>query len=645
MNMARTRIGLICGGLVLAGVAGCGETGGGSADDGAPERSSGRRPSKAAGSREPRADAGGPGPTMAIHRIQGRSHRSPRVGQWVRRVGGVVTAVERYGFYLQAPAEQWDDDPATSEALFVYTASPPTVSVRDRVRVTGRVHERVPGGSSSGNLSTTQLNDVEVQLLGTDAPLPPPVVVGQAGRLPPAADVAGGHEGNVSRSGVFRPDAVALDFYESLEGMRVRVDDAVVVGPLGWHERLPVVGDGGRHAGPRTRAGGVRRAPGDPNPERLMVHGLGAASGGQPPAHAKVGDRFEGPIAGVLGYRYGFYEVRVSSAGPALAPDGPPPKPPTKLAGDEDHVTVATFNAENLGPGDPSHVEAVARVIAGSLGAPDVVALQEVQDGNGSARGELSAEATHAALCEAIARAGGPAYRALDIAPASEGADGGQPGTNIRVAFLYRSDRIGFAPRGEPDPTTEGRLDDAPGGGVRLHPNPARIDPEHPAWTASRKPLVAELSFRGRPFFVVNVHFASKRGDAPLFGALQPPPTPTAGQRLAQARVVRRFVERLMARVPRARVVVLGDMNAFAHSSPVRTMVEGGLVSGLAQLPDDDRYTYVYRGNAQALDHLLVSEPWAQAGFEVDALHLHAGFPPAGRASDHDPLLARLPMN
>ncbi|MFW6087177.1 MAG: endonuclease/exonuclease/phosphatase family protein, partial [Myxococcota bacterium] len=330
--------------------------------------------------------------------------------------------------------------------------------------------------------------------------------------------------------------------------------------------------------------------------------------------------------------------------GPALGPDGPPPEPPVELAGDGDHVAVATFNAENLSPVDASHVAAVGRVIAGSLAAPDVVALQEVQDGNGPSRGELSAEATYAALDEAIEKAGGPVYRALDIAPAFEGADGGRPGANIRVAFLYRADRIGFVPRGEPGPKVAARLEEAPAGGVRLRPNPARIEPDHPAWTASRKPLVAELSFRDHPFFVVNVHFASKWGDAPLFGARQPPPTPTAGQRLAQARVVRRFVERLIDRDPRARVVVLGDMNAFARSSPVRTLVEGGLVSGIAQLPDDDRYTYVYRGNAQALDHLLISEPWAQAGFEVDAPHVHAGFPPGARASDHDPVAAKLPM-
>ena len=51
--------------------------------------------------------------------------------------------------------------------------------------------------------------------------------------------------------------------------------------------------------------------------------------------------------------------------------------------------------------------------------------------------------------------------------------------------------------------------------------SPGRIDPLNAAWTASRKPLAAEFTFRGKTYFVIVNHFNSKGGDSPLFGRLQ----------------------------------------------------------------------------------------------------------------------------
>ena len=61
----------------------------------------------------------------------------------------------------------------------------------------------------------------------------------------------------------------------------------------------------------------------------------------------------------------------------------------------------------------------------------------------------------------------------------------------------------------------------------------------------------------------------------------------------------------------------------------------------VVRLPLDDRYTYVYLGNSQVLDHILVSSVLA-GGAEVDIVHLNAEFPAANRASDHDPIVVRL---
>src|SRR5215204_4509263 len=51
---------------------------------------------------------------VRIHDIQGAAHLSPRTGQVVTNVPGIVTATRTNGFYLQDPSP--DADPATSEA-------------------------------------------------------------------------------------------------------------------------------------------------------------------------------------------------------------------------------------------------------------------------------------------------------------------------------------------------------------------------------------------------------------------------------------------------------------------------------------------------------------------------------------------------
>src|SRR5438552_18052731 len=85
---------------------------------------------------------------------------------------------------MQAPNP--DSDPATSEGIFVFTSSSPTtVSVGDAVTVSGKVQEFRPGGASSGNLTTTELSGPTIAVVSRGNPLPPPIVVGTGGRVPP----------------------------------------------------------------------------------------------------------------------------------------------------------------------------------------------------------------------------------------------------------------------------------------------------------------------------------------------------------------------------------------------------------------------------------------------------------------------------
>jgi hypothetical protein len=105
--------------------------------------------------------------------------------------------------------------------------------------------------------------------------------------------------------------------------------------------------------------------------------------------------------------------------------------------------------------------------------------------------------------------------------------------------------------------------------------------------------------------------------------------------------VVAEFVDALLTRDPEAGVVVLGDLNDFEASEPLATLEEAGLENLVVRLPLDDRYTFVYLGNSQVLDHILVS-PSLAGGADVDIVHLNAEFPTADRASDHDPVIVRL---
>lgn len=76
-----------------------------------------------------------------IRTIQGVGHVSPLNGQPVTGVPGIVTALTATGFYLQDANP--DADPRTSEGIFVFTRTAPTVAVGDALLVSGTV-KRLP---------------------------------------------------------------------------------------------------------------------------------------------------------------------------------------------------------------------------------------------------------------------------------------------------------------------------------------------------------------------------------------------------------------------------------------------------------------------------------------------------------------------
>ena len=159
-----------------------------------------------------------PPPTSAtIHQIQGAAHRSPLVGQTVTSVPGIVTAVGTNGFWFQDP--QPDANPATSEGLFVFTSSAPTVAVGDSVLVSGTVSEFRPGGARE---QPVQHRDRQPDGHGRSQ-RQPAARAGRDRRRPHRAGRSRDADdpGDVESPAPFDPTVNALDFYESMEGMLV----------------------------------------------------------------------------------------------------------------------------------------------------------------------------------------------------------------------------------------------------------------------------------------------------------------------------------------------------------------------------------------------------------------------------------------
>ncbi|MFS0517623.1 endonuclease [Nostoc sp. UIC 10607] len=306
----------------------------------------------------------------------------------------------------------------------------------------------------------------------------------------------------------------------------------------------------------------------------------------------------------------------------------------TSLKNSQDVLTVATFNVENLDPKD-RRFENIAKIILNNLNAPDVISLIEVQDNNGPINDDVvNANQTYQKLIAALENIGSPAYDFVDIAP-SDDQDGGEPGGNIRVGFLFRPSRITLAQL----PRRGGSLDAVAitqgSNGLDLSLNPGRIDPTNNAFDQSRKPLAAEFIFNDQKLFIIANHFVSKLGGSP-----------NDAQRVKQAQIVNKFVAQLLEVDPQAKVIVLGDLNDLPDSLPLKTL-KGNILENLTvRLPLSDQFTYKFRGNPQLIDHLLVSENLSRvAQPEIDIVHVNVGF--SRPVSDHDPVIAAftLPAN
>lgn len=512
---------------------------------------------------------------------------------------GYVTGLTSDGFYLQDP--MGDGDPTTSDGIFVYTYNAPTVTAGQCVNVAGEVVEY---------FAKTELNWLTA--------ITPATGCGE-GVTPVTLPLV-------------RPgDDPALTL-EAFEGMVVRLDafQGTVHGPTkrytsGEEEVAFLPAQWQRTFGP------VHLFHDQPAVSALLY--LSNRLGMKLPA-VRWGDEVkagESGLVGVLDYNFGKYQL-LPIAGQTLMTTAGETRPSTLPPARDDEYGLCTFNLHGFGQGeaqfpDPAdYANALrqrAQVIASELLGCTVIALQET----GSPEDAQ-------ALAELLASEHDLAYTALSL----EGPASHEPEFPLTNSLLVDSARVTV----EVVDAVQGC---APHDYDIVAPSVCALG-EYPLF--DRPPLMAQLTIGGpaqapwqrtETIWVIGNHWKSKSGDE----------SANAQLRAAQANAVAQRVQAILAVDPSAQIVVMGDLNDFYQGAAVATLQSAsGLFHPYEWLPALDRYTYIFNGAAQVLDHLLVTPNLTPKLALVQILHLHAdsatGDSPLVH-SDHDPVVVRVRPN
>ena len=564
-----------------------------------------------------------------IGEVQGESHQSPLVGKEVVINNVVVTKTdEGKGFYVQDRVS--DNNPRTSDA--VYVASEEKVVSGDLLRVQGTVKEgymeeySVRQGQTfkkpAGSLTVTQIINATITKLGK-AELPKALNISE--KMP--KDVVD------NTPTKYNPETEALDYWESLEGMLVEVTKPKVTGPQYKGDIYVLPGD---YKGQKlNNIGGVNLRPGVQNTEVLPV-----TVGNKFVAKAK--DYFNDNITGVVTYKNKTYKIDPSSV-PAIQ-DGGLKREVSKIYPAEDKLTIASYNIENFSANNNGHdetpeekVDKIANSFIKEVHSPDIITLIEVQDNNGGVNdGTVDGVKSGEKLAQRIKSLGGPDYKYTEIAPV-DGKDGGKPGANIRVAYLYNPKRVTLIGKEKGGSEEAARFVNG-----HLEKNPARVDPTSVHFEKVRKSLAAEFEFKGERIVVIANHLKSKLGDDAIYGSNQPSVENTKAKRIEEAKILNAFIKEGLRQNPNLKFVLTGDFNDFEFSDSVKTIVGNELVNLMAEHEQGDRYSYFYRGSNQSLDNILISKN-IKDKVVFSPVHINASFMEEhGRASDHDPVVVQI---
>jgi len=597
------------------------------------------------------APAGDASNSIPVYALQGSGRQSPLRGRQVS-FRGIVTgdfqngdqdaANNLGGFFVQD--EAGDNDSRTSDGVFVFDKFMDVfvdVEVRNRVVVTGSVVE---------SFGETQVIPTSIQVLPGWGAVPPTPVA-----LPAAASV-------------LNSDGIAIADLEAYEGMLVRLPQTLTVVDAFGLERYGdlTLAAGGRiqqftnASSPDVVAYGVHRE--SVSRSTLILDDGTDRQNLQSPRFLfpyanndalRLGDTVTS-LTGTLRYSrgsgdFGAQAFRLMPVGdPTLVSSRSRPASPPPVGG---ALRVMSFNAlnffttpdegkDNCGPagssacrGADSETELArqrAKLATAIVGAgADIVGLMEIENNRSeslrSIVGALNA-----------ASEGGWSY----IRTGTLGSDA------IRVGLVFQSAQV--APVGD-----FAVLD----GGVDVRFNDSK-----------NRPVLAQtfvsVANGGRITVAVN-HFKSKGSDCGDIG--DPDLNDGQGNCNATRSMAAAALADWLATDPTgsgdADVLIIGDLNAYLREDPLQTLEDAGYVNTIDDADGRPARSFVFRGEAGALDHALASPSLLSQVSGAAEWHINADEPPIldynldggrspaffdpqtpFRASDHDPVIVGLDL-
>jgi len=475
----------------------------------------------------------------SIRDLQGDAFHSPFANQDIVTTG-VVTGVLRRGFFIQTPNKDWDG--RGSDAIFVY--SPEWAAEKGvELEVSGECVDFI---KDEAGKPVTQIHLEQASVKSTRGTKVTPIAL-DSQLLP-------------------KDNAELALLLNSLEGMLVRIDAGqTFIAPSNRYGDyvLALDADGDEQTLTRTEHRGALIDPA--NPMRWFP-GFRITNYN----HAKrlnVGAKLTSPIIGPLNYRVESYQVSVGE--PFDVEENFVSLTKSSLMPSDNALTVMTLNCFNLDP----HVESedkvmnprqdvdddwgegrfhtLAQAVVLQANTPDIVALQEIQDNDGAELSEVvDASDTYMLLIKTIEQLSGIRYNYVDVAP-ELGADGGQPGGNIRNGFLYNPSR------------------------VQLDKQSVRVfGKEHECFEGSRKPLLCEFIEKssGQRLAVINIHLASKRHQQSIFALENPGVDAKLDTRVQQAQHIADQAHKVLS--DGTEFYITGDFNDTEHSQPIKVLTD-----------------------------------------------------------------------
>lgn len=580
-----------------------------------------------------------------ISQIQGEIFRSSMVDKQVT-TRGIITATVRNGFFIQTPDAEVDNNPKTSEGLFVFHGDqkPSGIELGNLIEVSGTVTEYTPRNERYF-LPLTQITRPNVKVISSKNPLPNPIVLTTT-----------------------QPNPIGkIDQMEQFEGMRVKVEVLSVVAATGGrvNDRTGEATSDGVFFG--VVAGNPRpfREPGldaltmivdrlpstipvfDMNPELLRVDSDAQTD-------AKTIDVTAGAtiknLTGVVDYAFKNYTILIDANNPPTV-EGNKNFVPTSPAGERE-VTVGAFNLENFFDDEKNssdvdketmypkevfqkRLNKASLAIRKVLSSPDVLAVSEAE--NLKVLEKLAEKINTDSVADGNPN---PNYKAF--------LEDGNDIRGIDVGFLVKTSKVKVV-------ETKALAKDERLVTVGAKDFEKVFDRPPFLLTAEVADAKTNQTFA---FTVIANHFKSYGGiDDPKDGDR------VRNKRRLQAEWLAKFVADRTVANPNERIIVCGDLNSFQFNDGYNDLVgilkgksepnvmvastaafQTGLINLGERIDQKNRYSYVFNGSAQILDHILINRAAAQRAVKFGYARSNADFPAVyrndatrpERLSDHD---------